>query len=266
MYYHWRWHPCHAPTSRASQSTYVFVWLQGLSIIPDLTHAVSINSTNTTADLNRQHSSQSTSSQNPNGVDFDLQHQHLSGASLINGSSVGNLNNKQASKPLNINSSSNRKQSSSSSTSSSSSSSSSSSTSSNESTNHDDITTKQFSEFIDFDEIADNSSNSLLVNFKCSLSDEKEVEWKTLLVNGILYVDIPSSVLPHGSRDSFVALLEFAEEKLECKKVYVCFKRNRPDRTSLMRVFMFFGFSVVPPGCQQVPQNDEIMSMVYNIQ
>lgn len=120
-------------------------------------------------------------------------------------------------------------------------------------------------EYIDFDEIADNP-DSLLLSFKCPLSDEKEVEWKTLLVNGVLYVDIPTSVLPEGSRDSFVSLLEFAEEKLECEKVFVCFKRNRPDRTALMRVFMFLGFTVVPPDYKQVPQNDDIMSMVYNIQ
>jgi len=151
-----------------------------------------------------------------------------------------------------------RKQSSSSSSSSSTNASSESSCSINENSNH------LSSEFIDFDEIADNP-DSLLVNFKCSLSDEKEVEWKTLLVNGVLYVDIPTSVLPKGSRDSFVSLLEFAEDKLECEKVYVCFKRNRPDRTALMRVFMFFGFSVVPPDDKQVPQNDDIMSMVYNI-
>lgn len=105
-----------------------------------------------------------------------------------------------------------------------------------------------------------------MVSFKCALSDEKEVEWKTLLVNGILYVDIPTTVLREGSRDSFVSLLEFAEDKLDCEKVFVCFKRNRPDRTDLMRVFMFFGFTVVPPDNKQVPQNDEIMSMVYNIE
>ncbi len=130
---------------------------------------------------------------------------------------------------------------------------------------HQSSSRRNSTEFVFLEEIADNP-NSLVVKFKCSLSDEKEVEWKTLLVNGVLYVDIPSSVLPKGSRDSFVSLLEFAEEKLDCHKVYVCFKRNRPDRTSLMRVFMFFGFSVVPPGNQEVPQSEDIMSMVYNIQ
>jgi len=153
----------------------------------------------------------------------------------------------------------NRKQSSSST----SSSSSSSSTSSER--YHDETSDNSYCEFDNFEEIAD-SPNSMVLKFKCPLSDEKEVEWKTLLVNGVLYVDIPSSVLPKGSRDSFVSLLEFAEEKLDCQKVYVCFKRNRPDRTSLMRVFMFFGFTVVPPGNPQVPQSDDIMSMIYNIQ
>ena len=118
--------------------------------------------------------------------------------------------------------------------------------------------------FIDFDDIAE-CPESLLVNFKCPLSDEKEVEWKTLLVDGTLYVDIPVGIMPEGSRDSLVSLLEFAEEKLECEKVFVCFKNNRPYRTALMRVFMFLGFSVVPPDNKSVPQNSDIMSMVYTI-
>lgn len=143
------------------------------------------------------------------------------------------------------------------------SSSSSSSSSSTSSTELDQVAAAQ--EYIDFEEIAD-QADSILLSFKYPLSDEREVEWRTLLVNGVLYVDIPSSVLREGSRDSFVSLLEFAEDKLDCEKVFVCFKRNRPDRTALMRVFMFLGFTVVPPGYKLCPQNDDIMSMVYNIQ
>lgn len=138
-----------------------------------------------------------------------------------------------------------------------------SSGSSNSSLN-ESIDTNKPTEFIDFDDITD-SPESLLVSFKCPLSEEKEVEWKTLLINGTLYVDIPTSMLPEGSRDSLVSLLEFAEEKLECEKVFVCFKKDRKDRVALMRVFMFLGFSVVSPDSKQVPQNSDIMSMVYNI-
>jgi ornithine decarboxylase antizyme 1 len=126
-------------------------------------------------------------------------------------------------------------------------------------------TSSEPQEYIDFDEIAD-QPDSILLSFKCPLSDEREVEWRTLLVNGVLYVDIPTSVLPEGSRDSFVSLLEFAEDKLDCSKVFVCFKRARPDRNALMRVFMFLGFTVVPPDYKLCPQNDDIMCMVYNIQ
>merc|ERR1712127_643877 len=142
--------------------------------------------------------------------------------------------------------------------------SSSSSESSSSSSLNDSIGTNKPTEFIDFDDIAD-SPESLLVSFKCPLSEEKEVEWKTLLVNGTLYVDIPTSMLPEGSRDSLISLLEFAEEKLECEKVFVCFKKDRQDRAALMRVFMFLGFTVVSPDNKEVPQDSDIMSMVYSI-
>jgi len=231
--------------------------LQGLSTIPDVTHTAQATNLNT--------------------ADQQLIHDHdnddvlcvNSDGGIISGS-VGNLNKfimphqkLMATNTININK--NRKQSSSSSDSSTLSTDSCGSSCNLNENQQQQQQHKNSSEFIDFDEIADNP-DSLLLSFKCPLSDEKEVEWKTLLVNGVLYVDIPTSVLSDGSRDSFVSLLEFAEEKLECEKVFVCFKRNRPDRTALMRVFMFFGFTVVPPDYKQVPQNDDIMSMVYNIQ
>lgn len=145
-----------------------------------------------------------------------------------------------------------------------SSSSSSSSSNSSLNTENSSIDTNKPTQFIDFDDIAE-CSESLLVSFKCPLSDEKEVEWRTLLVDGTLYVDMPVHIMPAGSRDSLVSLLEFAEEKLECDKVFVCFNRERKDRAALMRAFMFLGFTVVPPTNKQVPQNSEIMSMVYII-
>lgn len=228
-----------------------------------MTHAAQIHLTST-------NTAETTTTNNTNNHNQEQTHNHehesehvlcVSSEGGILSGSVGNLNKFITPR---------RKQSSSSTTSSTSSASSNVSSESlgnhNNSLNENaNSKNKKPIEFIDFDEIADNA-DSLLLSFKCSLSEEKEVEWKTLLVNGILYVDIPTSCLPDGSRDSFVSLLEFAEEKLDCEKVFVCFKRNRPDRTSLMRVFMFLGFTVVPPNDKQVPQNDDIMSMVYNIE
>lgn len=240
-----------------SQNIYVFVSLPGLSTIPDVAHAAQ-SKNSSTADKHSIHYHE----------DDDVLCVNSDGG-IISGS-VGNLNKfimplrkstSTSTTPASIHKL--RKQSSSSSDTSTSTDSCESTCSLNENSSNPQRINS--SEFIDFDEIADNP-DSLLLSFKCPLSDQKEVEWKTLLVNGTLYVDIPASVLPDGSRDSFISLLEFAEEKLECEKVFVCFKRNRPDRQALMRVFMFLGFSVVPPDSKEVPQNDDIMSMVYIIQ
>ncbi|CAH0551978.1 unnamed protein product [Brassicogethes aeneus] len=45
--------------------------------------------------------------------------------------------------------------------------------------------------------------------------------WDAVLRDHTLYVALPQHVLPDGSRDDFVALLEAAEEKLECQHVVV---------------------------------------------
>lgn len=241
-----------------NQNIYVFVSLPGLSTIPDVTHAAQSKLSSTADKHSIQHHV-------IDDDDDDVLCVNSEGG-IISGS-VGNLNKfimphrkSTVTTPSSMHKF--RKQSSSSSDSSTSADSCESTCSLNENSS---ISQRNSSEFIDFDEIADNP-DSLLLSFKCPLSHAKEVEWKTLLVNGTLYVDVPVSILPEGSRDSFISLLEFAEEKLECEKVFVCFKRNRPDRQALMRVFMFLGFSVVPPDSKEVPQNDDILSMVYNIQ
>ena len=93
-------------------------------------------------------------------------------------------------------------------------------------------------EFNDFDHLlcANENNKPLVINFKSTLTNDKEIEWKTLFVNGSLYVDIPSSLVPDGSRDSFISLLEFAEQKLECERVFVCMKKNRCDRCKLSSI------------------------------
>ncbi|KAK7471819.1 hypothetical protein BaRGS_00035558, partial [Batillaria attramentaria] len=93
-----------------------------------------------------------------------------------------------------------------------------------------------------------------------------EVVWETILVDGKrLYVEVPSGILPEGSRESLITLLEHAEEQLKCTHVILCFKKNRPDRTSLLRVFNFFGFSILPPGHPLAPKTDDLIFMAYVI-
>ncbi|ESO89714.1 hypothetical protein LOTGIDRAFT_124535 [Lottia gigantea] len=89
--------------------------------------------------------------------------------------------------------------------------------------------------------------------------------WETILIDGKLYVELPGGILPEGSKESLITLLEYAEEKLNCTHVILCFKKNRTDRANLMRVFSFFGFQLVPPGDELVPRVEELMFMVYVI-
>jgi hypothetical protein len=92
-----------------------------------------------------------------------------------------------------------------------------------------------------------------------------EVHWDTLLIGKTLFVEIPNDILPEGSRESFVALLEHAEDVLGCSKVIVCFKKNRADQASLIRTFMFLGFVLVAPGTHQLAVSGDLMYLAYSI-
>lgn len=77
---------------------------------------------------------------------------------------------------------------------------------------------------------------------------EEEIRWKArLLPEGRLLVEIPNSCLPKGSKESFVSLMEFAEEVLECDQILIKFSKDRQDRASLIRTFLYFGFQLVSP-------------------
>lgn len=109
------------------------------------------------------------------------------------------------------------------------------------------------------------AQNASSLCFKISLVGTMDVVWETLRVGHNLYVEIPSGILPDGSKESFVTLLEYAEEVLKCSHVIVCFKKGRTDRASLIRTFMFLGFAMVAPGHAMVPACHERMFMAYTI-
>lgn len=101
--------------------------------------------------------------------------------------------------------------------------------------------------------------------FKVTLTERMEVTWETLLVGDRLFVEIPCGILPAGSKESFVTLLEYAEEVLKCSYVIVCFKKGRTDRACLIRTFMFLGFAMVAPGHRLVPASGDLLFMAYSI-
>jgi len=93
----------------------------------------------------------------------------------------------------------------------------------------------------------------------------QEVTWETLLIGKTLFIEIPADILPEGSKESFVTLLEYAEEVLCCSHVIVCFKKNRVDRASLIRTFMFLGFVLVAPGSHRLAVSGDLMYLAYTI-
>jgi hypothetical protein len=92
----------------------------------------------------------------------------------------------------------------------------------------------------------------------------QQVKWETLLIGKNLFIEIPSDI-PEGSKESFVSVLEHAEEAFGCSKVIVCFKKNRDDRESLIRTFMFLGFVLVAPGTHQLAVSGDLMYLAYSI-
>lgn len=150
------------------------------------------------------------------------------------------------------------------------------------------------------------TNDSLRLTFNLQLTESTSVEWETVVWRGCLYIRVPSCLLPEGSKEGFVSLLEYAEETLNCTNIVVCLRKDRADRGSnryrftiplfdddqvyyeeppsfpskpclssssynlamLVRTFMFLGFSVLPPDHPLVPPGSDTgnLYMLYAIE
>lgn len=108
------------------------------------------------------------------------------------------------------------------------------------------------------------------IHFQLRLTNSLSVHWDTLVCGKIMYVMIPAGVLPDGSKESFVSLLEYAEEVMECSQVIICLDKNRKDRAALVRMFMFLGFTSLPPSAvippNSAPQSADLLYLLYSIE
>ncbi|KAF6203711.1 hypothetical protein GE061_002044 [Apolygus lucorum] len=99
------------------------------------------------------------------------------------------------------------------------------------------------------------------ITFELRLTTKTEAVWETVLIGSKLYIQVPQTLLPDGSREAFITLLEYAEEVLHCTDIIVCLKKDRPDRPQLVRTFMYLGFSVLPPGHALIPNSMDTINL-----
>lgn len=103
--------------------------------------------------------------------------------------------------------------------------------------------------------------DSIKITFELHLTELTEARWETVLHNRRLYIQVPACLLPEGSKEGFVSLLEYAEEVLNCTDIIVCMKKDRDDRAQLVRTFMFLGFTVLPVGHALIPHSNDTINI-----
>lgn len=111
------------------------------------------------------------------------------------------------------------------------------------------------------------------ITMKLHVTDKISSSWDSVLDHdsNILYVALPKTLTHEASKQSFLSLLEFAEEKLDCDGVVLCIRKDRPDRHNLVKTFMFLGFSPLHPKSPMAPphqqgQNDDHLFLIYSIE
>ena len=113
------------------------------------------------------------------------------------------------------------------------------------------------------------SAKSLVKRFKFGVSAgdnaAKLPPWEAILWQGRLYVNVTMQQLSEGSKEAFVELLEYAEERLGCSHVVVCLDRQLKEMKVVVRNFLFLGFQPLAPGHEFLPKNPNLVSMQFPI-
>jgi len=108
------------------------------------------------------------------------------------------------------------------------------------------------------------------ITFRMQITADVDIQWDTILSGRKLYIQVADAQRPVGSKEGFLAMLEYAEEYLNVSHIIVCFAKNHPERNVLVRGFMFLGFSLQPPGLNKIVPHAAIDNcnhyMVYDVE
>ncbi|CAG4957853.1 unnamed protein product [Parnassius apollo] len=106
------------------------------------------------------------------------------------------------------------------------------------------------------------------IDFKIFLTENTVTRWEAVVHGSTIYLRMPG-VLQSGSKESFMLLLDFAEERLGCSNCIICVLKSRPDRATILRTFMFMGFQLLSPTSPLMPpeiNNPDYVFLHYNMQ
>ncbi|KRG04266.1 LOW QUALITY PROTEIN: ornithine decarboxylase antizyme [Drosophila mojavensis] len=82
------------------------------------------------------------------------------------------------------------------------------------------------------------------ISIKLHVTEDISTNWMSILnpTNNILYVAFPTDLPPGGSKQTFISLLEFAEDKLEVDGIVLVMRKDQPECARLIEAFLFMGF------------------------
>ncbi|XP_038217631.1 LOW QUALITY PROTEIN: ornithine decarboxylase antizyme 1 [Zerene cesonia] len=110
-------------------------------------------------------------------------------------------------------------------------------------------------------------AKAVKIDFKIYLTENTLTRWEAVVKGNTMYLRVPG-VLQSGSKESFMLLLDFAEERLRCSNCIICVLKSRADRATLLRTFMFMGFQLLPPNSPLAAEiaNPAYVFLHYNMQ
>lgn len=113
------------------------------------------------------------------------------------------------------------------------------------------------------------------ITMNLHVTETLRTRWESVLNpdNNILYVALPAVLPPEASKQSFISLLEFAEDKLDVDAVVLCLRKDRVDRANLVRTFLFLGFQPLSPTSELAPpekleagETTGNLYLIYNVE
>nr|CAB3264546.1 ornithine decarboxylase antizyme-like [Phallusia mammillata] len=108
--------------------------------------------------------------------------------------------------------------------------------------------------------VTKNCQDIQLKTFLRQKAEHTIISYDTVQLQDQLFVRVPLDL----SKDSFIELLDYAEESLSVKRVIVCIERSNPDIKNLITSFRFMSFESVLPSQLGGMDNINLQGNLFN--